>query len=267
MDGDDGPVSASASGDVSGDVAGVAASDAGSGEELTIDALGDATGVTVRNIRAHQSRGLLAPPRLVGRTGLYGPAHVRRLEQIRRLQGQGLNLAAIARVVDHGRLVDVATGPFTDAAPEYRAPDELLSSLGLTSDDPAIERAVRMGLITLEPDRIRVEVPRLVDVAEQLAADGVPLAAMLDAVEAVEGASSLVARSFMKLADEHLVDKVVTDTDGELDQITSAVERLRAHAGAVLDAMFNRAMSAEISSYLASDPAASASGSPEADAG
>ena len=37
---------------------------------MTIDELARATGMTVRNIRAHQSRGLLPPPEVRARTGL-----------------------------------------------------------------------------------------------------------------------------------------------------------------------------------------------------
>src|SRR4051794_34695752 len=50
--------------------------------DLTIDELAQRTGMTVRNIRAHQSRGLLPPPEVRGRTGFYGPDHVARIELI-----------------------------------------------------------------------------------------------------------------------------------------------------------------------------------------
>ena len=52
-------------------------------DELTIDELARRTGMTVRNVRAHQSRGLLPPPEVRGRTGFYGPEHVARIELIR----------------------------------------------------------------------------------------------------------------------------------------------------------------------------------------
>ena len=42
--------------------------------ELTIEQLAHETGMTVRNIRAHQSRGLLPPPEVRSRTGYYGPS-------------------------------------------------------------------------------------------------------------------------------------------------------------------------------------------------
>ncbi len=41
---------------------------------MTIDELARETGMTVRNIRAHQSRGLLPPPEVRARTGCTGPS-------------------------------------------------------------------------------------------------------------------------------------------------------------------------------------------------
>ena len=63
---------------------------------LTIGELAEAAGMTVRNVRNHQARGLLAPPSLVARTGYYGPEHLERLKLIRAMQAEGFNLEAIA---------------------------------------------------------------------------------------------------------------------------------------------------------------------------
>ena len=68
------------------------------GAALTIDELAQRTGMTVRNIRAHQSRGLLPPPEVRARTGYYGPEHVARLRLIRDMQAGGFNLKAIERL-------------------------------------------------------------------------------------------------------------------------------------------------------------------------
>ena len=41
--------------------------------QLTIEQLAGESGMSVRNIRAHQARGLLAPPEVRMRVGYYGP--------------------------------------------------------------------------------------------------------------------------------------------------------------------------------------------------
>ena len=63
---------------------------------LTIGELAAAAGMTVRNVRNHAARGLLAPPQMVARTGYYGAQHLERLKLIRAMQTEGFNLEAIA---------------------------------------------------------------------------------------------------------------------------------------------------------------------------
>src|SRR3954452_4752270 len=62
---------------------------------LTIDQLAERTGISVRTIRFYAGKGLLPPQRLRGRTGLYGPDHVARLELDSELSALGFTLAAI----------------------------------------------------------------------------------------------------------------------------------------------------------------------------
>jgi DNA-binding transcriptional MerR regulator len=62
---------------------------------LTIDQLADRSGFSVRTLRFYAGRGLLQPPMLRGRIGLYGPEHLSRLELISELSGLGFTLAAI----------------------------------------------------------------------------------------------------------------------------------------------------------------------------
>src|ERR1700750_2975312 len=68
--------------------------------DLTIEQLAAQTGMSVRNIRAHQARGLLAPPEVRMRVGYYGPEHVAQLQQIRELQDEGFNLNGIKRLLE-----------------------------------------------------------------------------------------------------------------------------------------------------------------------
>ena len=78
----------------------------GTDELLTIDQLGARTGITVRTIRFYAGRGLLPPPTLRGRTGLYGPDHLARLELVSELTALGFTLAAIEGHLE--RLPDTA---------------------------------------------------------------------------------------------------------------------------------------------------------------
>src|SRR5918998_2295782 len=93
--------------------------------DLTIDELARRTGMTVRNIRAHQARGLLPPPDVRGRTGYYGPEHVARIELIRELQADGFSLELIGRLLDSAgssaealRFTRALRTPYADEPPE-----------------------------------------------------------------------------------------------------------------------------------------------------
>src|SRR3954452_12275015 len=122
--------------------------------ELTIDELAQRTGMTVRNIRAHQSRGLLPPPDVRGRTGYYGPAHLARIELIREMQGQGFILEAIRRLVDASpgsseeplRFLRAVAEPYTQDQPEVLTGDDLAQRWRST-DAALLERAIKLGLL------------------------------------------------------------------------------------------------------------------------
>ena len=94
---------------------------------LTIGELAAAAGMTVRNIRNHQSRGLLPPPELEARTGYYGPEHLERLKLIKAMQADGLNLEAIRRLLSGSELLRAATLP--SEAPVALTADEVTSSM------------------------------------------------------------------------------------------------------------------------------------------
>ena len=64
-----------------------------------MDELAARASVSVDTIRYYQGRGLLPAPTRRGRIAHYGQEHLERLERIRSLQGQGLSLAAIGRLL------------------------------------------------------------------------------------------------------------------------------------------------------------------------
>jgi DNA-binding transcriptional MerR regulator len=79
-------------------------------DRCTIGQLSEQVGMTVRNIRAYQARGLLPPPVVSGRIGFYTTAHRERLRTIRRLRAEGFNLVAISALLT-GLVPAVTAGP------------------------------------------------------------------------------------------------------------------------------------------------------------
>src|SRR3954452_25540123 len=157
---------------------------------LTIDELARRTGMTVRNLRAHQSRGLLPAPEVRGRTGYYGPEHVARVELIRELQGEGFNLEAIRRLLEGSqgssnevlRFARAVREPFEDEEPEIVTAQELAEQFGGT-DPELLERAEELGLLRdLGEGRYEQISPRLARAGTELTRLGVPAADALELV-------------------------------------------------------------------------------------
>jgi DNA-binding transcriptional MerR regulator len=75
-------------------------------ERLTLERLAGAVGMTTRNVRAYQTRGLLQPPRRVGRSSVYGAEHVERLRQVQQARARGASLQLLRTLIREGRDLD-----------------------------------------------------------------------------------------------------------------------------------------------------------------
>src|SRR5687767_2979610 len=121
---------------------------------MTVEQLAYETGMSVRNIRNHQSRGLLPPPEVRARTGYYGPRHVERLRLIQQMQADGFKLTAIQRLIgEHGADADrfvglrrALTEPFQTESSEILSPEELAERFG-TVDEKALAKATKLGVL------------------------------------------------------------------------------------------------------------------------
>ena len=179
---------------------------------MTIDELARRTRMTARNIRAHQSRGLLPPPEVRGRTGFYAREHLDRLELIKELQADGFNLGAIKRLIAGAggstsevlRFTRALRAPFEDEEPQVIEGAELAKRFGGSADegpDPAlIARAVELGVLRhLGEDRFEVRSPRLSRAGSELVSLGVSTARGLDVVEELRQHADGVAQAFVEL--------------------------------------------------------------------
>jgi len=71
--------------------------------EYRLDDLARVSGVNARNIRAYRERGLLDPPRRVGRSAYYDDYHLSQLKTINQLLRKGFNSAHIAEFFESMR--------------------------------------------------------------------------------------------------------------------------------------------------------------------
>lgn len=138
-------------------------------DRCTIGELSEQVGMTVRNIRAYQARGLLPPPVVDGRVGYYTEVHRERLRMIRRLRSEGFNLVAISALLTG--VVPVTT-PTTASAPGVSVVEE---------------RARREG-----------------HAGAALLALGVPLDAVLAMNREVDRSVEQIAKAYARLNDEYV---------------------------------------------------------------
>jgi DNA-binding transcriptional MerR regulator len=223
--------------------------------EMTIRELAQRTGMTVRNIRAHQTRGLLPPPVVRGRTGYYNEEHVARIALTREMQADGLNLEAIRRVVESSEgaateIVDFTRAlraPFEDEAPEIVEAEELQGLWG-NGDAPnpeLIKRAEKLGILRALPDgRIEVISPRLQRAAAALAELGVGPEGALATAEKLRRNADGVARTFVDLFVKEIWQPFDRAGRPEEDwpKVREALDRMRPLASDALLAVFQIAM-------------------------
>ena len=219
--------------------------------DLTIDELARRTGMTVRNVRAHQSRGLLPPPEVRGRTGYYGPEHVARIELIRELQTDGFNLELIRRLLDSAgssaaalRFTRALRAPFGDEVPEVVTEEELAERWG-DPDPRLLRRAESLGLLRpLGGDRWEEVSPRLGRVSAELSELGVSTRQALEVAGRLRRDADSVADTFIKLFVEVVWKPFeAAGRPEELwPEVSDALERLRPLAAESLVAVFGVAM-------------------------
>ncbi|HEX8082683.1 MAG TPA: MerR family transcriptional regulator [Solirubrobacteraceae bacterium] len=222
--------------------------------DLTIDELARRAGMTVRNVRAHQSRGLLPPPEVRGRTGYYGPEHLARLQLITELQADGFNLGAIRRLIEAsgGETSDVlrftrsVRASFEEAEePEVVELSELAERWGGEAGPELLERALRVGVLRpLGEGRFEERSPRLARAAEEVRRLGVPAERSIELLETLHRHADGVALAYVELFVETVwrpFDEAGRPPE-RWPEVEQALERLRPLAAESLLALFGLVM-------------------------
>lgn len=222
--------------------------------KMTISELARRTGMTVRNIRAHQTRGLLPPPEVNGRTGYYNEEHVARIELTREMQAEGLNLEAIRRVLESTggsskEMVDFARAvraPFEDETPEIFDAVELAASWRVDRVEPKLLRhSEELGILRELPDgKIEAISPRLHRAGIALIELGVSPEAGLATADKLRRDAEGAARAYVDLFVKEIWEPFDKAGRPEEDwpKVLEALERMRPLASDALVAMFQITM-------------------------
>ena len=229
---------------------------------LTIDQLALQSGMTVRTLRSHASRGLLQPPILRGRTGYYGPAHLARLGFVRDMQEAGFSLSSIEQILagvpaDAGEAVlSVIRGllaPWRTEPPVVYEIDELLAMFGPEAGPEHLDALIEMGGAEVTPEgQVRVVSPGLLAAGAEGVLAGLPLDGILEAGRLVAQAAQQVAECFVALFRDSVWKDFIDAGMPEQDwmRITGVHARLQPLAVQAFLSAFQRAMSTSVSSAL-----------------
>ncbi len=226
--------------------------------QMTVEQLAAESGMSVRNIRAHQARGLLPAPEVRLRVGYYGPEHLERLRLITELQADGFNLKGIERLLENADGEASAamlgfrralTAPFETERPEIMTLKELRDRLGPEATPKTLARALKLGLANpVGPASFEVPSPRLLTIAAEVIDRGVSFDAALDVVEVIQRSSGYVAEAFVRLYLEQVWQPF--DASGrpseEWPKVLESIERLRPVASEALVSVFQMTMSEEV---------------------
>ncbi|MCB0864132.1 MAG: MerR family transcriptional regulator [Solirubrobacterales bacterium] len=234
--------------------------------DLTIDELARETGMTARNIRAHQSRGLLPPPEVRSRTGYYGTEHVTRIRLIQDMQGQGFNLKSIERLLHLGsaggaeqtlQFERLLLQPFGTEQPEAVAQEELGETFGDPLDRKLVAKAERIGALRPIGEGIwEVPSPTLLRASRELVALGIPLEHALAVGESITKHTTAIAREFVRLFVKDVLDPIregSEPSDKALATAAEALERLRPLASEAVLASFGQVMTAAVERQMAKE--------------
>jgi DNA-binding transcriptional MerR regulator len=233
--------------------------------DYRVDDLARAAGMTVRNVRAYQERGLLHAPSLRGRTGWYDDTHLARLRLIGQLLDRGYTSVHIAGFIasweaghDLGQTLGLEAAllaPASGEIPEDISRDELVEMFGGVLEPDAFAAAERMGVIApLADGRWAVRSPRLLRAGAELVGIGMPLLDVLKLGAALRERVAAVATLFVTTVAPYVVGEHepgwVPD-DADMPRIIALVEQLRPLARVVVDEQLAASLEAGIADYVA----------------
>jgi DNA-binding transcriptional MerR regulator len=226
---------------------------------MTIENLSMRSGVTTRNIRAYQSRGLLPAPvaRPGERAAFYTPEHLARLRLVNRLQERGFSLAGIADLLGSlaaGKTLEQVLGIESAIAESDRDESRMVTEEELRrmlpeGVDPAdaVERLLAVGLVDRHERAYRIRHPRVFELGIAAIQAGIPVDALLDEFVRLRADLHEVALRFVALFTTHVIEPFIAAgmPPERLPGVVEHLKRLRELAVSATEALVRQAISDE----------------------
>lgn len=204
-----------------------------SSTEYRVDDLARAAGMTVRNVRAYQDRGLLHPPRRSGRVTLFNDTHLARLRLIGSMLDRGYSSAHILEMLsawEHGKdLADVLglekalVTPWGHERPTTMTIAEARELAG-GSDD--LQRLIDADLVRLKGKRAVTERPKLLQVFAEMRTNGMPLNKLLELHEQVQAPIDEISRALVNAGAHHVAKQFEPDLEPTSTEVTELITTL-----------------------------------------
>lgn len=225
-----------------------------------VDDLARASGVTVRNIRAYQERGLLPPPQRVGRTAVFDDTHLARLKIIASMLERGYTAANIREMLhawesghDLGTLLGLESALVPPAGDE---PVTVTAAEARRRAGSADDLALLTGAGLAEPagTKVRLLRPRLLESFAEMRDHGMSTEALLEVYARVDPAVDEIARVLVRAGTDQLAPRFFADGTPSTESVGELVElltRFRALAMTAVTASVAVAVEREIEQLLA----------------
>ena len=224
--------------------------------EYRITELAEVSGVSVRNIRVYQDRGLLPPPEVRGRTGWYAEEHLVRLNLISRLLDRGYTFATISEL-----LLAASRGLKVEHVLQSKPRGGRLRSLkraatititelrkSLNASDQAIGLSQKLGLLVKEGPAFAVRNPDLLEGAEVLVKGGIDIEVLLDRWDRVQTDLADVAASFVSIiTDKYFDENLPNLSEKSVSELAELIQTVRPIAHDIVETAFADALDTEIS--------------------
>lgn len=200
----------------------------------TIAELSARVGMSIRNIRAHQSRGLVPAPVRRGRVAYYDERHESALSRILELQRRGYNLTAVEELMKDDRVLDVGMlrtvlAPLLEGEEVVMTHAEMAAMFALTPDAQRLADALDTLLIRdLGGGRYAIPSRQLLNATRALADSGLPILDIYGLQVEITRATREVARRFVESclrcalpADDELPSSSTADVQSRFEELRS----------------------------------------------